>query len=144
MKYIVNQKPLYKKLQLIIHKSIVQHYLLIMRLTFIILLFFTVSTLFSQESKQDNICPIEIVKMAVELDSIELLKTAYSSRMIDKISSAEEWEKGLKYWKTLDLENYSCEIDQKKSRAIFFYKGKQQEGKMRVIMEKSSWKFNER
>ncbi|WP_103867522.1 hypothetical protein [Aquimarina sp. I32.4] len=93
-----------------------------MRQIFIILLLFTVSTLFSQESKKDTLCPIEIVKKAVALDSVELLKTAYSNRMIDVISSSEEWEKALRYWKTLGLDDYSCKIDQKKSRAIFFIK----------------------
>ncbi|WP_255412554.1 hypothetical protein [Aquimarina aquimarini] len=32
----------------------------------------------------------------------------------------------------------------KKNKAIFFYQGKEHEGRMGVIMEKSSWKFDER
>ncbi|PKV52781.1 hypothetical protein ATE84_4908 [Aquimarina sp. MAR_2010_214] len=115
-----------------------------MKLTFIILFLLTVSTLFSQESKKNTICPIEIVKLAVELDSVELLKTAYSNRMVDIISSSGEWEKAFKYWKKLGLDDYSCEIDQKKPIAIFFYRGKEHEGRMKVIMEKSSWKFDEK
>jgi hypothetical protein len=64
--------------------------------------------------------------------------------MVEVISSSKEWGKAFKYWKTLRLDEYICEIDQKKSEAVFFYQTKECEGRMRVIIEKSSWKFDEK
>lgn len=115
----------------------------ILRLAFTLLFFLSVSNLASQENKKDTLCPLEVIKKAVELDSIELLKTAYSKRMQGVISSDKEWEKGFEYWKTQELDNFTCEINPKTYRAIFFYKG-QKKGSVKVIEEESVWKLDEK
>jgi len=92
----------------------------------------------------ETICPVEIVREAVALNSIELLKTAYSKRMIAIISESIEWEESFKHWKELGLDDYSCTIKSEKSQAVFFYQGKEMDVGMSIILESSGWKFDER
>jgi len=99
---------------------------------------------FNSNIMSDGLCPIEIVKSAVKSNSIELLKTAYSNRMITLLSDKEEWETLLQYWTKLGLDNFSCKIDTKKSHSNFFYRGNNIDGGMAVVKEESSWKFDER
>jgi len=100
--------------------------------------------LFESTVISSTTCPIEIVKSAVELNSIELLKTAYSKRMVSVISNNKEWETVFKYWEKLELNDFSCRVDKEKIYANFFYKGNIIDGGMTVVMEKLRWKFDEK
>jgi len=122
-----------------------------MKQTITIFFLFIVFCSFSQEKMKETKCPFEIILLAIEHDSIELLKTAYSKRIVNEELKNIKWGKALKVWKKLlkedfgkfSLIDFSCKIDSEKSKIIISYRGKEY-GKMDAVKENGNWKFDER
>ena len=106
---------------------------------------------FSQKPTIEQSSPFEKLLTAIQKDSSELFKSAFSSRIItDENSNTKTWDDRLEIaqerftdkFGEFELSDFTYNFNKKESKLVIFYKT-EEIVQMKVIKENGNWKLDE-